>query len=110
MVDLTSQALQLVPDLTRGIPFTYILCLQSGGLYVGCSTDFETRFREHQNGNACRTTKLDPAVSIAWIEVHPDFPAARRREAQIKKWSRGKKEALIAGDTESLHRLAKSRE
>ena len=83
--------------------------LQSGGLYVGCSTDFETRFREHETATACRTTKLDSPSSVAWIELQPDLPTARRREVQIKKRSRAKKEALLSGNSESLHRLATSR-
>jgi len=31
---------------------------------------------------------------------------ARKREIQIKKWSRAKKEALIAGDMDGLHDLS----
>jgi putative endonuclease len=90
-VPLIAQARDIAPDLKPGTPFVYILRLHSGGLYIGCSTDFETRFRDHQSGTACRTTKLDPPDSVLWIEIHPAFSAARRREAQIKKWSRGKK-------------------
>jgi len=33
----------------------------------------------------------------------------RERERQVKKWSRGKKEALIRGDIGELKRLAKRR-
>jgi putative endonuclease len=35
---------------------------------------------------------------------------ARRRENQIKRWSRAKKEALIRGDLQSLKALAKRRQ
>jgi putative endonuclease len=34
---------------------------------------------------------------------------AVRRERQIKKWSRAKKEALISGEKERLKELSKSR-
>jgi putative endonuclease len=100
----------MVPSLSRGIPFVYILRLRSGNLYVGCSTDFEARFREHQHGTACRTTAIDPPEALLFVEIHPDFPAARQREAQIKRWSRAKKQALIDADFPMLQRLSKSRQ
>ena len=86
----------------------YILRLRSGQLYVGATTDLDRRWGEHLAGHACRTTKLDPPASIVYTEEHPDFTATRRREAQIKRWSRAKKEALIAGDTAALKRLTQS--
>ena len=98
----------MAPSLSRGTPFLYILRRQSNCLYIGCSSDFETRFRDHLNGTACRTTKLDPPASLVWIELHSDFPAARAREAQIKKWSRAKKEALIENNTAALRVLSRS--
>jgi putative endonuclease len=109
-VTLVSQARRMAPSLSRGTPFVYILRLHSGGLYIGCSTDYEARLREHQKRTGCRTTKRDPPVSVLWIETVSDFPTAHRREAQIKKWSRAKKEALIRGDLEQLRQLSKSGE
>ena len=94
----------------RGMSFVYILHLRSGVFYTGCSTDFERRFHDHQNGTACRTTQIDPPVALLWIEIHPDFATARKREAQIKKWSRAKKEALVSGNQDRLRSLSKSRD
>ena len=110
LMSLVGEARRMAPSLSRGISFVYVLRLRSGGLYIGCSTNLEKRFGEHERGKACRTTKLDPPKSVAWIEMQTDLPAARRRETQIKKWSRAKKEALIFQDTESLRCLAKSRD
>jgi len=87
----------------------YILRLKSGQLYIGSTTDIGKRYQDHQNGNACRTTKLDPAVKVVYSESLPTFSDARKREAQIKRWSRAKKEALVAGDLEKLQTLSKSR-
>jgi len=98
----------MAPSLARGIVIVYILRLQSGRLYVGCSADAETRFREHSTGRACLMTKVDPPTSVAYIEIQPDYSSARRRETQIKKWSRAKKEALIAGDVLRLKTLSRS--
>jgi hypothetical protein len=47
---LIESARRMVPSLSRDIPILYILHLQSGALYVGCTIDFEMRFREHERG------------------------------------------------------------
>ena len=74
--------------------YLYILRLQSGNLYVGCTKDILKRYQEHLRGRACRTTKIDTPVQILYSEEFDDYTDARKREAQIKCWSRAKKEAL----------------
>jgi predicted GIY-YIG superfamily endonuclease len=44
-------------------------------------------------------------VQLVYSELHADRPAALRRERQLKRWTRAKKEALIAGDLALLKRL-----
>ena len=88
----------------------YILRLKSGALYTGATTDLERRCEDHRKGTACRTTRLDPPVALIYSEQFPAFADARNREAQVKRWSRSKKEAFARGNTTTLHRLAKSRE
>jgi putative endonuclease len=87
----------------------YILRLKSGQLYIGSTTDLNRRVEEHYSGQACRTTKLDPPVKVVYSESLPTFSDARKQEAQIKRWSRAKKEALVAGDMAKLRNLSKSR-
>jgi len=41
-----------------------------------------------------------------YFEEHNRIDQAFKREKQIQRWSRGKKEALIQGNEEELHRLA----
>ena len=86
----------------------YILRLKSGTLYPGATTNLEQRWRDHQSGQACRTTKLDPPVALVLHEQFETFSEARRREAQVKRWSARKKEALVSGDLASLSDLAVS--
>ncbi len=88
------------------VAFLYILRLKSGGLYTGATTDLKQRYQDHLNGRACRTTKLDPPEKVVYSESLPTFTDARKREAQIKRWSRAKKEALVAGDLDKLRRLS----
>jgi len=88
--------------------WTYILRLKSGLLYIGSTTDLEQRYQDHQNGKACRTTKLDKPINLIYLESYPTFSEARKREAQIKRWTRAEKEALVAGDMVELRNLSKS--
>ena len=88
----------------------YILRLRTGALYPGVTTDLHRRYAEHRSDRACRTTRLDPPLALAYAEELPAFSDARLREAQVKRWSWAKKGALVAGDMTSLHRLAASRE
>ncbi len=87
----------------------YILRLKSGKLYIGATTDIDQRYEDHLDGRASRTTKLDPPLKIVYSEPLPTFSEARRREAQIKRWTRVKKEALISGDMDELRKLSKPR-
>jgi len=87
----------------------YLLRLRSASLYAGATTDLQKRYVEHVSGKACRTTTLDAPVSLIYSEKFETFSEARRREAQIKRWSRAKKEALVSGDLAQLRKLATSR-
>ncbi|MBW2039884.1 MAG: GIY-YIG nuclease family protein [Deltaproteobacteria bacterium] len=89
--------------------YFYILRLRSGTLYISATTDLDQRYRDHCSGKACRTTKFDPPVGLVYTEKIDTFSEARKRESQIKHWSRAKKEALIVGDKEKLQNLSKSR-
>ena len=86
----------------------YILRLRSGKLYPGATTNIEQRWKDHNAGTGCRTTKYDPPRELAYQEDYETFSGARRREAQIKRWSAKKKEALVAGDTAQLRALSAS--
>jgi len=88
----------------------YILRLKSGRLYPGATTDLTQRWKDHIAGIACRTTALDPPVAMVSREMFDTFSQARLREAQVKRWSGRKKEALVPGDQAALRRLAVSRD
>ena len=86
-----------------------ILRLKSGRRYPGATTSVQRRCAEHLAGTACRTTKRDPPAQLIYSEEYASFSEARRREAQVKRWTRAKKEALVAGDLVQLKGLAKRR-
>jgi predicted GIY-YIG superfamily endonuclease len=87
----------------------YILRLESGSLYPGVTADLKQRYQEHSTKRACRTTTLDPPIALVNSEECETFREARQREAQVKRWSRAKKEALISGNLATLQNLAKSK-
>jgi len=87
----------------------YILRLKSGQLYIGSTTDMDQRYEDHCSGRACRTTKLDPPIAHIFTEEYQTFSEARKREAQIKRWTRAKKEALVSRDLTKLKQLSKKR-
>jgi len=88
----------------------YFLRLRSGALYIGSTTNPEQRLADHATGHGGRTTRLDPPVADLGTETFPTFRAARHREAQLKRWSRAKKEALVRGDAVTLRALSQSRD
>jgi predicted GIY-YIG superfamily endonuclease len=103
---LIQKARSMAPNLSRGIAYVYFLRLGSGSIYVGCTIDLDQRLLDHQGGGACYTTKQDPPIELLRLEPCVDFTAARKREAQLKKWSGKKKEALVRGNLTLLQELA----
>ena len=50
------------------------------------------------------------AMELVYSEELPTRAAAEEREAQLKRWSRAKKEALIGGNRDRLRQLSQSRD
>ena len=90
--------------------FVYILRLGDGRLYVGETNNLARRAAEHGHKPSSRTSFIYGAAGIEYVEEHPDRSTALKREAQLKRWSGQKKQALIDGDKDALWRMAKSRE
>jgi putative endonuclease len=82
----------------------YILRCADGALYIGVSEDLASRIARHNQGRGCRFTSVRRPVTLVYSESLPARKEAMARERQIKRWTRAKKEALIAGDIDLLHR------
>ena len=87
--------------------WVYILRCIDGSYYTGHTTSLETRLAEHQAGEGSNWTKHRLPVELVFSQEMPDKNYAFFAEQQIKKWSRAKKEALIAGNWDLLRWLAK---
>ena len=89
--------------------WVYILRCVDGSYYTGCTTNLEKRIGEHQHGVYEGYTHSRRPVELVYSTEFSDIKDAIAFERQIKKWSRKKKEALIAGDFDALHILAECR-
>lgn len=76
--------------------FVYILRCVDGSLYTGSTTDLARRLTAHRSGRGAKYTRSRLPVELAYWEEAPDWPAALRREAAIKRLTRQQKLALIA--------------
>ncbi len=96
--------------LFREVFYVYILQCSDASYYTGMTNDLERRLEEHHAGliASCYTFERRPVV-LRYHESYKYVNDAIAREKQIKRWSRRKKEALIAGDIDALSRLAKGR-
>ena len=85
--------------------FVYILRCADGTLYTGSTNDVQARLLKHNEGKGARYTAARGPVQVVYSEEHISRSDAQLREAQIKHWTRAKKEALIAGDVTRLRHL-----
>jgi len=85
----------------------YILRCSDNSLYIGHSHDLDQRRVTHNEGNGPLYTRKRRPVEIVYREEYKSQPEAIKREKQIKRWTRAKKEALISGDRVTLKTLSK---
>ena len=75
--------------------YVYLLRCADGSLYAGSTTDVERRLREHASGHGGAYTRSRRPVKLVYREAHPDRSQAQRREAELKRWPRAKKQLLV---------------
>ncbi|WP_262850589.1 GIY-YIG nuclease family protein [Mumia quercus] len=91
------------------MPWTYILQCADGSYYVGSTNDLDARVHQHQNGIGASYTKRRRPVELVYAAEFDTVVEAYAWEKRVQGWSRAKREALIRGDYEALHGLAKKR-
>ena len=77
--------------------FFYIVRCSDNSLYCGQTNNLKRRLHEH-NFSKTRSAKYlrtKKPVKLVYFEEFPTLQLAMKREWQIKKWSKAKKEALI---------------
>jgi predicted GIY-YIG superfamily endonuclease len=85
--------------------YVYILRCADDSLYIGETDELGARLARHNDGRGCIFTASRLPVTLVYAEQYATRDGALRRERQLKRWTRAKKEALIAGDRALLKRL-----
>ncbi|MEI7709398.1 MAG: GIY-YIG nuclease family protein [bacterium] len=76
--------------------FTYILECADTSLYVGSTNNLEKRLHQHNHAKSgAHYTKIRRPVVLKYSEKFKTFGEARKREAEIKRWTREQKLELI---------------
>ncbi|MEK7142198.1 MAG: GIY-YIG nuclease family protein [Patescibacteria group bacterium] len=75
--------------------FVYLIQCDGGSIYTGITTDIKRRFKEHQDKVGGHYTRAHNVEKILYTEECQTRSEALKREAEIKKLSRGKKLELI---------------
>ena len=65
-------------------------------LYIGITNNLDRRASEHSLGLGSAFARKYNAHKLVYFEAYADPRTAIEREKQLKKWSRAKKDALIA--------------
>ena len=75
--------------------YVYVLHCADDSLYVGETADLEARERDHNEGCGGSYTARRRPVRVIYAEEYRSKQDALKRERQIKRWSRHKKELLV---------------
>ena len=86
--------------------FAYILRCSDGSYYTGSTDELEHRVAQHQHGDGSEWTRSRLPVELVWYQEFITREQAKEAEQQIKRWSRAKKRALIAGRFDIVSKLA----
>ena len=78
--------------------FVYLVRCSDGSIYTGITKAVSERIATHNAGKGATYTAQRRPVSLLYQEPQPDHGSALRREAEIKKWRKGKKEKFVLAD------------
>ncbi|WP_022882923.1 GIY-YIG nuclease family protein [Gryllotalpicola ginsengisoli] len=86
------------------MPHVYMLRCADGSYYVGSTRDLDQRMAQHWSGKGAKYTSTRLPVELVWAEEYDSVADAYAMEKKIQGWSRAKREALIRGDWDGVHR------
>ena len=75
--------------------YVYMILNQYNNLYIGITQNPQRRLFEHNTHRGSDYSKTRDVFHIVFLEEHSSLLNARKREVQIKKWRRDKKDFLI---------------
>lgn len=79
--------------------YVYIAKARTGRYYTGITPTPDSRILKHNKGDGSRMAiQQGPFTLMYKSNPFPDKSSARKREIQIKGWTKEKKEKLIKGE------------
>ena len=75
--------------------FFYMVRCKDDSLYSGITVNVEKRLKKHNNGTGAKYTSIRRPVILVYSEKCNDASAAMKREKQVKRWPKVKKEQLV---------------
>ena len=75
--------------------YTYMLECADGTFYTGWTNDLPKRLKTHSAGKGGKYTRSRLPVKLVYAEEHEERTDAMRREVQIKRLSRKRKQELL---------------
>lgn len=77
--------------------YFYLLRCADNSLYCGITTNLKKRLLEHNlnNSKGAKYTRSKRPVKLAYFKKYHDINSAMKREIEVKKWTKAKKENLI---------------
>jgi putative endonuclease len=80
--------------------YFYILRCKDGTLYCGSTNNLEKRLKLHNTGRGSAYVNSRGGGEIVYSERFTTIGDAMRREIEVKRWSKTKKEQLVTTQTD----------
>jgi predicted GIY-YIG superfamily endonuclease len=81
----------------KPLHFVYIVRCGDGTLYTGYALNPQERENVHNRGRGAHYTACRRPVRLVYTESFSTKSRALKRECELKRWTRAKKEALVTG-------------
>ncbi|WKE67259.1 GIY-YIG nuclease family protein [Gallaecimonas kandeliae] len=82
--------------------YLYLVRTARGHLYTGITLDVARRFAEHQAGKGAKALRGKGPLALVYAECVGSHSEALRREMEVKRFSKARKEALVAAGQAAL--------
>ncbi|HLD71872.1 MAG TPA: GIY-YIG nuclease family protein [Candidatus Peribacteraceae bacterium] len=76
--------------------YFYLARCSDDSLYAGTCLDLAEREGKHNEGKGAKYTRSRRPIRIMYHEEFETLGEARKREAEVKRWKKDKKELLLA--------------
>lgn len=84
--------------------YVYLLRCRDNSLYCGQTNNLKRRIKEHNKGKdkSAKYLRGKKPIQLVYFEKYKTIKEVMRREIEIKKWKKEKKEKLIQNFNTSL--------